>query len=434
MKKLKILFDADLLFCNFNKNHCRSGLFWVAHNIFLEMNKRKDIKLTFYLRDNGLIDYAANLFNTDPNYKNVTFFNLNNIYLNKYNKIQHKIDKNKLKIRANKISYIHKIGKKIQNKFLKIERFYYNKKLKTIDIFKHYDVYFSPVNCIPEDIKNNNIKKAIILHDTIPYIFPQFFADLDHNWVFQVVNSLDKDVYCFPNSNNTKKDFLHYCADKVDENKMFVIPLSTSIPFKQINDINKLNEILDKYKVPKNKRGKYIFSLCTLEPRKGLIHTMKCFIKFIEKNNIDDLYFYLGGGHWDTFIAEIEKEITNINKYKDKIVKLGYIDDEDLNILYSHSLWFTYLSLYEGFGMPPLEAMSSGVPVITSNTSSLPEVVGDAAIMIDPQNEEACIKAFEDLYYNEDLRKELIQKGLKQKNKFSWEKCVDIIINNLLKK
>jgi glycosyltransferase involved in cell wall biosynthesis len=82
--------------------------------------------------------------------------------------------------------------------------------------------------------------------------------------------------------------------------------------------------------------------------------------------------------------------------------------------------------------MPPLEAMQAGTPVITSNNSSLPEVVGDAAIMIDYNSEEQCIRAFEDLYFNENLRKEYITKGLEQAKRFSWERTVDKMCDIIL--
>ncbi|GHT04647.1 hypothetical protein FACS1894139_07130 [Planctomycetales bacterium] len=95
-----------------------------------------------------------------------------------------------------------------------------------------------------------------------------------------------------------------------------------------------------------------------------------------------------------------------------------------MNALYSNSLFFVYLSQYEGFGMPPLEAMAAGTPVITSNNSSLPEVVGDAGIMIDYDSEEQCLQAFADLYFHADLREKYIAKGLERAKLFSWEKTV----------
>jgi len=151
----------------------------------------------------------------------------------------------------------------------------------------------------------------------------------------------------------------------------------------------------------------------------------KDIVKFIKKHNIDNLYFYLGGAQWDGFIEQLEEQINDLNGYRDKIIRLGYVNDEDVNILYSNSLFFTYISQYEGFGIPPLEAMQAGTPVITSNNSSLPEVVGDAAIMIDYDSEEQCIKAFEDLYFNENLRKSYVAKGLERSKLFSWEKTVN---------
>jgi glycosyltransferase involved in cell wall biosynthesis len=130
----------------------------------------------------------------------------------------------------------------------------------------------------------------------------------------------------------------------------------------------------------------------------------------------------------------MEKEIDSAGQWKSKIVRLGYVADRDVNILYSNSLFFTYISQYEGFGMPPLEAMQSGTPVITSNNSSLPEVVGEAAIKIDCADEKACLKAFEDLYFKENLRKKYITKGLQRAKLFSWDKTARKIIGVIKEK
>ena len=102
-------------------------------------------------------------------------------------------------------------------------------------------------------------------------------------------------------------------------------------------------------------------------------------------------------------------------------------------ILYSNAEWFVYTSQYEGFGLPPLEAMQCGCPVITSNCSSLPEVVGDAAIMIDWNSDEQHIEAYEQYYFNENLRKENSLKGLKRAKLFSWEKTASKMIDVIKK-
>ena len=293
-------------------------------------------------------------------------------------------------------------------------------------LLKSTDVFFSPMCPVITELNlYPHIKHFIILHDMIPVIFYKDSINLDNDRFSIIIKSLNKDTYYLCNSNHTKNDFIKHYGNQLDEKKVMVIHHATSQNFYPDYDKTKLSAVFNKYKINYKDNNKYIFSLCNLEPRKNLIFTVKCFIKFISKHNIEDLYFYLGGSQWNKFICQLKKEIGNFDKYRDKIAGLGYVNDVDVNILYSNSLFFTFISKYEGFGVPPLEAMQSGTPVISSNSSSLPEVVGDAAIMIDPDSEQQCIKAFEDLYFNEGLRKTYIAKGLERAKLFSWEKTAD---------
>ena len=131
-------------------------------------------------------------------------------------------------------------------------------------------------------------------------------------------------------------------------------------------------------------------------------------------------------------IADLDIPNKIKDKYKDKFILTGYINDEDLPAIYKGAEWFVYTSQYEGFGVPPLEAMSCGCPVIVSNNTSLPEVVGDAGILVDWDSDEQHIKAYEAYYFNEDLRQANSLKSVEQSKKFSWDKCTDEIIKNLL--
>ena len=151
------------------------------------------------------------------------------------------------------------------------------------------------------------------------------------------------------------------------------------------------------------------------------------------KNKINDLVFVLGGGQWDWFIEKLENEIDNLGEYKNKIIRAGYVDDADLAALYSGAQWFVYTSQYEGFGLPPLEAMQCGCPVITSNNSSLPEVVGDAGVMIDWDNDEQHVNAYEQYYFNNDLRRSYAAKGLERAREFSWQKTANLMITEMMK-
>jgi glycosyltransferase involved in cell wall biosynthesis len=114
-----------------------------------------------------------------------------------------------------------------------------------------------------------------------------------------------------------------------------------------------------------------------------------------------------------------------------KITFTGFVDDDDLPALYTGAMAFVYMSLYEGFGLPPLEAMQCGTPVITSNTTSLPEVVGNAGITLDPKNNQNLVETFNKIYKNETLKAELSEKGLKRSQMFSWDKSTIQIIYSL---
>ena len=287
-------------------------------------------------------------------------------------------------------------------------------------------VFFSPFFAPPKEYLH--LAKFLVIYDAIPLIFDEYRNNPGNYWFLELARKLDESYTCFAISAYTKADFLKYLPHLKPEN-IIVTPLACDERFKPAN-ADEIARARKKYNIPENK--KYIFSLCTLEPRKNLLRAVKCFANFISKNNIDDLVFVLGGAHWDAFIEKLENEIGSLDEnIKSKILKIGYVDDSDQAALYSGALFFVYTSQYEGFGLPPLEAMSCGTPVITSNNSSLPEVVGNAAIMIDYDDDEAHIKAYESYYYNENLRQENSKKGLERAKLFSWEKCADIMITEM---
>lgn len=114
---------------------------------------------------------------------------------------------------------------------------------------------------------------------------------------------------------------------------------------------------------------------------------------------------------------------------KEKVIFTGYVEQKDSPLLMSGAIAFVFPSLYEGFGMPPLEAMACGTPVITSKTTSLPEVVGDAGILIDPEDIEELSDAMEQMMDNEELREKLKKAGQKRAAKFTWKKSAEILMD-----
>jgi glycosyltransferase involved in cell wall biosynthesis len=119
------------------------------------------------------------------------------------------------------------------------------------------------------------------------------------------------------------------------------------------------------------------------------------------------------------------KKLEIKKKVREKIVLAKPIANEDLSIVYSNAECFFFMSLYEGFGLPALEAMQCGTPVVTSNATSLPEVIGDAGIMIDPKDEDTLCEAMNTLHNSEELRNNYSKKGLERSKQFSWERCAN---------
>ncbi|MDR1479627.1 MAG: glycosyltransferase family 4 protein, partial [Planctomycetaceae bacterium] len=178
----------------------------------------------------------------------------------------------------------------------------------------------------------------------------------------------------------------------------------------------------------------YIFSVATLDIRKNFDHVMNCFAKYSSSQHGIETNCHLvltGVSGWQD--RKFKKFFSGLpKKVKEKIIFTGYVDDEDLPLLYSGAACFCYMSIYEGFGLPPLEAMQCGTPVITSNTSSLPEVVGDAGIMLDPYDIDGLTDAFDRVLNNETLRNSMIANGLEQAQKFNWDNCVNSIIEQII--
>ncbi len=411
LKKLKLIYDASIVVNTTNANWARSGVYFSALNLLKEFAKRDDIELVLYCKTddkNKAKKFLKDLLKKD--FACIFEFVPSKLIIALKRTIE------KLPPLISKPFYkANDLRKKLKNK---------SPKIPPQNTSKQNACYLSAAYDLPARFKHDeSIIKYAIAYDVMPLIFPQYYKDSVDGWLqtFKIFNNY------FSISRHTKKDYLKH-LEHLKEQNITTALLACDESFKPASN-EQINLAKQKYKIPENK--KYIFSLCTLEPRKNLIRTLKTFIEFIKKNNIDDLVFVLGGGHWEIFIKELEKSIDNLGAYKDKILKIGYVDDKDLAPLYSGALFFVYTSQYEGFGLPPLEAMSCGSAVITSDNSSLPEVVGNAGIMIAYDSDEAHIKAYEKYYFDENFRKENAKKGLERSGLFSWQKCADIMVNKM---
>ncbi len=213
-------------------------------------------------------------------------------------------------------------------------------------------------------------------------------------------------------SENTKKDIMEYF--RIDEEKIRVIYLGVNSQFSPQPDPNG-TDVLSKY----NLTDGYILSVGTLEPRKNFHRLINAYKMVASSGQKTPKLVIIGGHGWGN--EELGKLVRE-SGLDERVMLAGYVQDDDLPILYRQATAFVYPSLYEGFGLPPLEAMACGTPVITSNLSSIPEVVGDAAILIDPYNTAEIAQAIASVLKNEGLRDNLRTNGLVRSRLSNWDK------------
>ena len=282
------------------------------------------------------------------------------------------------------------------------------------------DIFHTPFLPFPEYTKAaKNTQRFITVYDLIPILFPQFFAHEENDLLKNVAGGIGANDWAICISESTKNDLCNYRKD-LDPSRVFVTPLAASEIFYPCDDAEKIASVKKKYSIPD---APYILSLNTLEPRKNMAHTIRSFARMVEAENIKDLSLVLVGTKgW--LYTEIFDELSKNPALQNRVVVTGFAANEDLAALYSGALAFVYPSFYEGFGLPPLEAMQCGVPVITSDTSSLPEVVGDAGTMVAPDDADALSQSMLDIYKSDSLRENMAKKSIEQARKFSWEKCM----------
>ena len=205
------------------------------------------------------------------------------------------------------------------------------------------------------------------------------------------------------------------------DNRLTAVYNGVSEHFKPVLDKTELDRVKTQYKLPDH----FFFFLGNTDPKKNTKGTLKAFSDYLKITGNDKKLVML-----DYDRAELEKLLDEISDKTliDKIILTGYVTNTDLPAIYSQCEVFLYPSLRESFGIPMLEAMACGVPVITSNTSSMPEIAGDAALIIDPFKPEEIMTAMIRLSDDMNLRTQLIEKGFKQSARFSWKSMAQNVL------
>lgn len=260
-------------------------------------------------------------------------------------------------------------------------------------------------------------KVVATVFDLIPSIFPDLcfsFKTWDMRYgYYRQLNAAKKADMIITISESSKKDIVEIL--NIPEEKIRITYLAVDERFRPIKDNNIIETVRAKYGIS----SKFILYVGSLEYRKNLGRLIKAFEQLC-KNYKEKYTLAITGTSSMKFSSEIERLIGSL-KLNNKVLLTGFVADQDLPALYNAAEIFVFPSLYEGFGLPPLEAMACGTPVITSNVSSLPEIVSNAAILIDPYNITELVEAMYKVITNRDLCQSMIEKGLKWAKLFSWE-------------
>lgn len=282
-----------------------------------------------------------------------------------------------------------------------------------LDLFWHRprpDMFFSMTHYAP---RFSPVPTVVAVMDVAYERFPELFNSSDlyqlKNWTAYSVKQAKKVLTI---SDSSRDDII----------KSYSTPREKVVTiYPGIKDITSLeprvfgmNQLQSKYHIADD----YILFVGTLQPRKNIARLIEAFAKVKHEKPLDLVIIGRRGWQYEEILAAPEKF-----GVADKVKFLEGINDEELSVFYKHALCYVLPSLYEGFGLPVVEAMQRGCPVITSNISSMPEAGGDAALYVDPENVDDIAEKISLVVKDKKLREELVEKGKQQIKKFSWEKA-----------
>ena len=279
------------------------------------------------------------------------------------------------------------------------------------------EVFWSTQSLLPLGL-DPTIPAVLTVHDCVHWLGRRFAPSLAYNWLHRkfVPGALRRANRILTDSHFVADEICH--RFNIPSNKLEVIQGGVNEVFRRkVYDEKQEQAVLKKYQI----RPPYILGLGSLEPRKNLPLLIRAYGLLPETLQQQFQLVLAGKRGWQ--MAELKKSIQNAAD-KGRLNFTGYVHEADLPILYSAAEVFVFPSLYEGFGLPLLEAMAAGCPVLSSNAASLPEVAGDAAILLGPDEAPAKWGAqLQRLLASPSLRLELREAGLNRANQYSWKRC-----------
>lgn len=271
------------------------------------------------------------------------------------------------------------------------------------------DLAHGPVNVAP---LMAGVPTVVTVHDLAFRVYPEQYPALKRRYLDVLTRlSVRRATRVITVSENTRRDLLRFY--RVPPERVVTVPNGVDSLFTPVTDPLALAAFRRRHDLPED----FILFVGTLQPRKNLLTLLRAYARVGEQ--LDLPLVVAGGKGW--MYEPVFDEVRALG-IADRVIFAGYAEAEELPLWYSAAKVFVYPSLYEGFGLPVLEAMACGTPVITSSTSSLPEVAGDAAVLVDPMDVEAMGEALVEVVADAELRERMRERGLAQARTFSWER------------
>jgi glycosyltransferase involved in cell wall biosynthesis len=278
------------------------------------------------------------------------------------------------------------------------------------------DIFWGACNFLPP---RKVCKYIVTLHDLSSFTFAKSYPLVRRLYYQYLISNATRQAdYIVTVSQSTKQDLIKLFS--VPETKIKVIYNGVDEIFQPITSADRLTQIKEKYRLPE----KFIFTIGVMEPKKnteGIIHAYAELKNRPVSYNLQSHKLVIGGSRrygWKN--SKIFQLIQSLNLWDD-IVFTDFIEHEDLPAVYNLASVFVFPSFYEGFGLPVIEAMACGTPVITSNISSLPEIACDAAVLVNPYDTAEIANKIQEILNDENKRRQMIDQGLINAKRFSWE-------------
>jgi glycosyltransferase involved in cell wall biosynthesis len=288
-----------------------------------------------------------------------------------------------------------------------------------VDLF-HAPHYVLPLLC--------RERSVVTIHDCIHLLFPEYLpnAFAKHYARFMMGQSISRSELILTVSEASRRDILRFYP-QADPDKLHVVPNAIDAAILDEPDDEEMERVRERYQI----RGRFVLYAGNIKPHKNLDRLIAAFGLLKQQPGHEDVKLFIAGDDAHKYLG-LRRAVETAGVRQD-VRFFGFVPDSTLAALYRMASLFAFPSLYEGFGLPPLEAMACGTPVVTSRLSSLPEVMGDAALLVDPYDPEAIAEAMARVLDDAAVADDLRVRGRARAREFSWERSVREIHSSYLK-